>query len=644
VNKSINLPERVRFGTFELNVRTGELDSIGTAAAEIGCAKLLLREQPFQILRILVERQGNIVTRQEIRQILWPDDTVVEFDRSINVAMAILRKALADDADHPKYIETLARRGYRLIAPVEWQQSSIAAQDLLEPQADTLARIEGQISEREPRVPKPWRKAAVMGACAVILVVVGYMSWRHFRQVTPAGSKKIRLAVLPFANLTGDPNKEYLADGLTEEMISQLGRLNPEQLGVIARTSVMGYKHKDVRLDQIGRELSVQYVLENSLRESGDHLRLTAQLIQVKDQTHLWSQDYDYLAKDTLNVEDEVAKGVAREIRVRLTSQQQEDLARSHPVNPESFDAYLQGYHFFQGSTDKDADMAAKYFERATQLDPSYALAWAYLSRARNWQANEGLIPMGEGRRLSREAVERALALNPNLAAAHAQMGRLKITVDYDWAGANASYQRAVELEPGNPESVGLAAVSAAELGRFDEAVKLARRAVDFDPLNADSWEDLGEIEFYMGQLDQAAADGTKSLELNPDFWGGPILLTRIYLLQGRPQDALREIERVHYAPYRAHLYALTYYALGRKKESDVALGELMMKYHASNAFEIATIYAFRNQTDEAFEWLDRAYAQRDPSLMSTKMDPLLKSLHNDPRYAAFLKKLNLPN
>ena len=644
MNKSINLPERVRFGTFELNVRTGELDSIGTAAAEIGCAKLLLREQPFQILRILVERQGNIVTRQEIRQILWPDDTVVEFDRSINVAMAILRKALADDADHPKYIETLARRGYRLIAPVEWQQSSIAAQDLLEPQADTLARIEGQISEREPRVPKPWRKAAVMGACAVILVVVGYMSWRHFRQVTPAGSKKIRLAVLPFANLTGDPNKEYLADGLTEEMISQLGRLNPEQLGVIARTSVMGYKHKDVRLDQIGRELSVQYVLENSLRESGDHLRLTAQLIQVKDQTHLWSQDYDYLAKDTLNVEDEVAKGVAREIRVRLTSQQQEDLARSHPVNPESFDAYLQGYHFFQGGTDKDADLAAKYFERATQLDPSYALAWAYLSRARNWQANEGLIPMGEGRRLSREAVERALALNPNLAAAHAQMGRLKITVDYDWAGANASYQRAVELEPGNPESVGLAAVSAAELGRFDEAVKLARRAVDFDPLNADSWEDLGEIEFYMGQLDQAAADGKKSLELNPDFWGGPILLTRIYLLQGRPQDALREIERVHYAPYRAHLYALTYYALGRKKESDVALGELMMKYHASNAFEIATIYAFRNQTDEAFEWLDRAYAQRDPSLMSTKMDPLLKSLHNDPRYAAFLKKLNLPN
>src|SRR6476660_3971524 len=173
--------ERVRFGTFELNVRTGELVSIGTAAVEAGSAKVLLREQPFQILRILVERQGKIVTRQEIKQILWPDDTVVEFDRSINVAMAILRKALADDADHPKYIETLVGRGYRLIAPVEWQQSSTTAQDLLEPQADMLPRIEGQISERVPRAPKPWRKTTIMGTCAVILVVVGYMSWRRFR-------------------------------------------------------------------------------------------------------------------------------------------------------------------------------------------------------------------------------------------------------------------------------------------------------------------------------------------------------------------------------------------------------------------------------------------------------------------------------
>src|SRR4029077_2575352 len=441
MNGSTNQSELVRFGKFELNVRTGELFSIGTPA---GSAKVLLREQPFQILRILVERQGQIVTRQEIRQVLWPNDTVVEFDRSINVAMAILRKALADDADRPQYIETLARRGYRLITSVEWQQSSPAAQDVLEPRADALPRNAAQFSQREPRAPSYSRKAAVLGASAVVVAVVGYMSWPHVRDVPPPQSRKVMLAVLPFENLTGDPNKEYLADGLTEETISQLGRLDPNQLGVIGRTSVMGYKHKDDRLDQIGRDLSVQYILENSLRQSGDHLRITSQLVQMKDQTHLWSHDYDYRAQDILTVEESVASSVAREIKVRLTARQQADLARSQPVNPEAYDAYLKGYYFFERNTDKDTYMSAKYYERATQLDPSYALAWVGLSRVRKWQALTGLIPTEEGNRLAREEVERALALNPNLAAAHAQMYRIKQQVDFDWAGAGASIQQAV--------------------------------------------------------------------------------------------------------------------------------------------------------------------------------------------------------
>jgi TolB-like protein/Tfp pilus assembly protein PilF len=451
------------------------------------------------------------------------------------------------------------------------------------------------------------------------------------------------LAVLPFENLTGDPNKEYLADGLTEETISQLGRLDPQRLGVIARTSVMGYKHKDERLDQIGRDLSVQYVLENSLRESGDHMRLTAQLIQVKDQTHLWTQDYDYTAKDVLKVEDEVAKAVAHEVRVLLTSKQQSELAQSHPVNPEAFDAYLQGYYYFERDTVKGTEMAAKYYERATQLDPSYALAWVGLSRVRNWQVNTNLIPAEEGHRLAREAVERALALNSNLAEAYAQMGRIKQQVDFDWAGADASIYRAIALEPGDPEILRLAAFSAAVLGRFDEALPLNRRAVDLDPLNADSWGSLAETEFYMGQLDQAAADLKKALELNPDVVSAHIWLGQIYVMQERPQDALPEIEFVRYDEGRGWLYAIAYHTLGRKKESDAALSEYITKYHAIGAYQIAAVYAFTNQSDKAFEWLDRAYAQHDGGLIGTKVDPLLKSLHNDPRFAAFLKKLNLP-
>jgi tetratricopeptide (TPR) repeat protein len=427
-------------------------------------------------------------------------------------------------------------------------------------------------------------------------------------------------------------------------MISHLGRLNPDQLGVIARTSVMGYKHKDERLDQIGRDLSVQYVLENSLRESSDHLRLTAQLIQVSDQTHLWSQDYDYPAKDVLNIQDDVARAVAQEIRLRLTSLQQAELARPHPVNPEAFHAYLQGHYFFERSSDKDDEMAARYYERATQLDPSFALAWVGLSRIRKWRASTGQIPAEGGYRSAREAVERALALNPNLAEAHVQVGRMKRQVDFDWAGADASFQHAIALEPRNPEAVSYAASSAAYLGRFDQALQLNLRAVDLDPLNAQSWGGLAETEFFMGRLDEAGAHCRKALELNPDVFAGAFRLAEIYVMQGRAQDALPEIERVAYEPHRAILYPIAYYALGRKKDSDAALNTLITKHHANLAYYIAAVYAFRNQVDEAFEWLDRAYALHDDGLIETKVDPFLKRLHNDPRYAALLKKLNLPN
>jgi tetratricopeptide (TPR) repeat protein len=241
--------------------------------------------------------------------------------------------------------------------------------------------------------------------------------------------------------------------------------------------------------------------------------------------------------------------------------------------------------------------------------------------------------------------VERALALNPNLAEAHAQMSRIQRLVDFDWAGADESIRRAIALEPGDPENVRMAAFSAAMLGRFDEALKLGRRAVDLDPLNANSWESLAETEFFMGQLDQAAADCKKALELNPDVVAAHTVLSQIYVMQGRPQDALPEIELVRYDSERGLLNAIAHHAPGREKESDAALSELITKYTSTNACEIATDYAFRNQPDEAFQWLERAYAQRDSGLMgnSIKLDPLLKNLHSDPRFAAFLKKLNLP-
>jgi tetratricopeptide (TPR) repeat protein len=343
-------------------------------------------------------------------------------------------------------------------------------------------------------------------------------------------------------------------------------------------------------------------------------------------------------------VEDGVAKAVAQEIRLRLSSRQQAGLERPHPVNPEAFDAYLQGNHFLERRTAKDLDMAAQYYDRATQLDPDYALAWVGLSRARYWQADEGIISVGEGQRLAREAVERALALNPNLAAAHSQMGRIKRQVDFDFVGSKASIQRAIALEPGNPEIVRQASASEAMFGRFDEALRLARRAVELDPLNANGWENLGEWEFFNGQLDKAAADCKKAVEMDRDVSPGHYFSSEIYILEGRPQDALPEIELVDSDVLRAFLHLIAYHALGREKESDAALSEFIDRFHAGSAYQIALAYAFRNQPNEAFDWLDRAYAQRDGGLMFTKIDPLLKTLKTDARYAALLKKLNLPN
>jgi TolB-like protein/DNA-binding winged helix-turn-helix (wHTH) protein/Tfp pilus assembly protein PilF len=629
-----------RFGPFALDSRKRTLSRADSPVS--------LTPKAFDVLLFLVQNPNRLVTKEELLQAVWGDAFVEE--GNLTQYISHLRKALSDNSEDTRLIVTIARKGYQFTSRVTVAEAadtgkqaavqvSIAERSL----ADTQPVLGSSTDEAVPKASKHWRNAAALAALTVILPTAAYTSWRHFGGMAPARSQKIMLAVLPFENLTGDPNKEYLADGLTEETISQLGRLSPEQLGVIARTSVMGYKHKDERLDQIGRELSVQYVLENSLRESGNHIRLTAQLIRVKDQTQLWSQDYDYPVKDILNIEDDVAKAVAREIRVRLTSKQQAELAQSHPVTPEAFDAYLQGYYFFERNTDKDTEMAAKYFERAAQLDPSYALAWVGLSRARNWQANTSVIPAEEGHRLAREAVERALALNPKLAEAHAQMGRIKQQVDFDWVGADAAIQRAIALEPGGPEFARLAAFSATILGRLDEALPLHRRAVDLDPLNADSWEQLAETEVFIGQLDKATTDFNKALELNPAVAFAHMGLSQIYVMQGRPQDALPEIELVRYPSQRAFLYPIVDYALGRKKESDAALSELIAKYHEGGAYQIAEVYAFRNQSDEAFEWLDRAYAQRDSGLIGTKVDPPLKSLHSDPRFAAFLKKLNLP-
>jgi TolB-like protein/DNA-binding winged helix-turn-helix (wHTH) protein/Flp pilus assembly protein TadD len=608
------------FDQFALDSRKRTLSRRGSPVA--------LTAKAFDVLLFLAQHPNRLVTKEELLKGVW-GETFVE-EGNLTQYISLLRKALGDASEHP-LIVTIARKGYQFTADVTVAEAAESG-------------LEGPVDEGVPRATKHVQKTAAVGACAVVLAIVGFASWGHVGSATPERSRKIMLAVLPFENLTGDPEKEYVADGLTEETISQLGRLDPERLDVIARTSVMGYKHQAARLDQIGRDLSVQYVLENSLRKSGDHMRITSQLVRVKDQSHLWSHDYDYLAPDMLAVQDQVATAVAHEIQLRVTAEEESQLARLRPVNAEAFDAYLHGYYFFQRNTDKDTDMAARYYERATQLDPGYALAWAGLSRTRHWQAVQGLIPSEEGLRLAREALQRALSLNPNLAAAHAETVRTKLYVDLDLVGADAAARRLLALGPGVPASLRIAATTAVFLGRFDEALQLDHRGVDLDPLNGESWEGLAEVESLSGHLDEAATHARKALELSPDVWPGHILLSKIYLMQGRPEQALPEIERVRYDIQRAFLYAMAYYAMGRREESNAAFSELVARGRDRGTYSIAAVYALQHRPDEAFEWLDRAYALREGDIISTRVDPLMKNLHNDPRYAAFLKKVHLLN
>jgi len=645
-----------RFGTFVLDPQRRTLSCNESPVP--------LTPKAFDVLVFLAQNPNRVITKEELLQAVWGDNFVEE--GNLTQYISLLRKALADNSEDSRLIVTISRKGYQFTADVGLAETpdvtkrdaaQVTTSGVSTPGIVVEAKADNQNSQAEatnvlesPKVnaavPKPgsrWRIAAVLSAFAVALVVAGYTSWRRFRSEPPPKSEKIMLAVLPFQNLTGDPKQEYLANGLTEEMIAQLSRLHPEQLGVIARTSVMGYKHGDQRLDQIGRDLSVQYVLENSLRGSGDHLRATVQLLQVKDQSHLWAQDYDYRPRDILSLEDDVARAVAREIQIRLSPQQQADLTRTRPVNPEAFDAYMEGRFFLDRDSAGDLNSAASYFEQAIQLDSSYAVAWVGLSRALFRQADRGSVPLNEGRWRSREAAERALVLDPNLPEAHQRIGQIKRLADWDWAGANASLRRALELDPGNSAVLGLAAGLAISFGRFEEAMELLRRAIALDPLNAALRGDLAEICFTMGRLEEAEVHFKKALELDPGLAPNHEGLGLVYLAQGRAQDALTEIEREQMGMWRLQGQAVAYYALRRKKESDTALSELIAKYQSQNAFLIAEVYSFQKEPDQAFKWLDRAFVQHDSTVPETKASTLLQNLRGDPRYTAFLKKLRLP-
>ena len=563
-------------------------------------------------------------------------------DTETAVFDAILHKApvpaLRLNPDIPSDLDRIILKALEKDRNLRYQSASDMHTDLKRLKRDAES---GYVGVPSPAHSRPLRRKLWAGAGVVVAlaVVVGLWLGRGGKapEPTPVAPS---IAVLPFVDMSPQKDQEYFSDGLAEDLLNNLAKV--PGLKVAARTSSFQFKGKNEDLRVIGQKLNVATILEGSVHKEGKRVRISAQLIKVSDGFHLWSETYDRDLDDIFAVQDDIARSVSGSLRVTLLGSGPA-VSASRTRNLEAYNAYLQGRYFLGKRSAENMERAVRYHEQAVKLDPAYAEAWAGLALARSYQALWGYAPSEEGYRKAREAAERALQLDGNQAEAHAVIGKIKRFHDWDWVGADASMKRALALEPGNAKVLQANAGLALTLGRFEEALALQRRAVELDPLNALQRSSFSTFAFYAGRLEEAVAARKKALELNPESEWSHTSLALLYLEQGHPQQALGEMGREPALGGRLYGKALAYHALGRKQESDAALAELVAKGHAEAAFFIAEVYAFRGETDRAFEWLERAYAQRDGGLAFIKGDPLLKNLERDPRYAAFLKKMRLP-
>lgn len=485
------------------------------------------------------------------------------------------------------------------------------------------------IAKTPPRRRK-WIVTAV-GVAALLTLAATLTSVFWMRQAS--------IAVLPFADISAEQNQEYFSDGLAEELRN--GLAHTRGLRVAGRTSSLQFKGKAADFTVIGDKLHVDSILEGSVRMQGHRAKITVELIKAADGLHLWSATYDRDLTDIFEVQEEIARSVTAALKVTLLGDKTTQPAK--PANGAAYTAYLQGRYFLKLQNAENLEKAAGYFDRAIQLDAGYAPAWVGLSECRSNQAMQVYIPAADGYRRARKAVEHALQLDPNSAMAYSVLGWIQQYHDWDWAGADASYKRALALDPWNAHVMTRAGSLAWILGRADVATRLARRAMEIDPLSPGGHQNGGVSLYKAGLFDEAVAALNNALQLAPAMENAHIALAKIYLAQSRATEALAEAEKEKDSAFRVFGMALAYHALGRRKNSDASLAELIGKYATEAGYQVAEVYAFRGEADRAFSWLERAYDEHDSGVADMKTDPLLKNLRQDPRFAAFLVKLRLP-
>jgi TolB-like protein/Tfp pilus assembly protein PilF len=471
--------------------------------------------------------------------------------------------------------------------------------------------------------------------------------------VVAAGIELPSIAVLPLVNMSRDEENEYFADGLSEELLNVLAKIRG--LRVASRTSAFSFKGKGVDIPTVAQKLNVATVLEGSVRKSGKRVRITVQLIQVASDSHRWSETYDRELDDIFAVQDDIAQSVVKELRRALLGEQPGSTAGSSAAadvrraatgrsdNPEAFQLYLQGKFIGERTTQADSDKAIDLFRRALTIDPGFALAWAGLSRVYQLQAGYGFSRIDEGFARAREAAEQALRLAPDLAEGHIELGLVLENHDWNFRAADAAFRRALELAPGDAHALRAASGLAGLLGRPDEALALMNKVVALDPLSARTHRAMGLACFQAMRLDDAAAAFRLALDLSPNAGLSHAFFALVRLFQGRAEEGLAMAQAESHDVFRNLAFAMIQHALGNRAESDAALRTLVDEFGWTAAYQIAEAYAFRHQVDSAFEWLERAYAQRDPGVTHSAVDTLLVPLHGDPRWRPFLQRLDFP-
>jgi TolB-like protein/DNA-binding winged helix-turn-helix (wHTH) protein/Flp pilus assembly protein TadD len=605
----------------------------------------------YDVLRYLVENPGRLITQDEILEKLWTDTYV--YPEVLRKYILDIRKILGDRHDKPEFIETVTKRGYRFIAPVveestaeptDLPTSSAKQEHPTDEKADEKAAHETSPSERSRSFGKRrlW-KLALLPALAVVAAAGMGGYFRLARNAKAVSSQNASIAVLPFADMSPAKDEEYFSDGLAEQLIHDLSKVSG--LKVVGRSSAFQFRGKNEDLRDVGRKLGVANILEGSVRREGNHVRITANLIKADDGFQLWSQTYDREINDIFAVQDEIAQAATEALQLKLLGGNGQPLASNlRSANPEAYQAYLQAKYFSARGQDKqDLEKALSYADQAIKLDANYATAWALRSQVLATMAGLGLIENAEGFHGARESAKKAIALDPDLAAGYMAMGMVQINHDWDWDGADASFGKAGLLEPGSADVLGHRAYLTRTLGRVDEAIGLYKQVIALDPLRANYHLALGYELYFVGRYDEARATLQRAQELNPQLSSLHLTRGKILFSEGRQQEALAEMQSETGEWEKLSGEALAYYALGRREESDKALNKLIAAHQNDSAYQIAEAYAYRGETDKAFEWLDRAYRQRDPGTPELKTGPLMKSLRRDPRYAELLKKMRLP-